>query len=71
VEKNSIITGEKIISFWLKKSSSFNFRQIIPLPFFGSRGSEVQILSPRPFKTMGYGLDRGPFFVVGNSMGNK
>ncbi|MBT6467326.1 MAG: hypothetical protein HOK50_06680, partial [Kordiimonadaceae bacterium] len=29
----------------------------------GSRGSEVQILSPRPFKTMGYGLGRSPFFV--------
>jgi hypothetical protein len=39
--------------------------------FFGSRGSEVQILSPRPFKTMGYGLDRSPFFIVGNTMGNK
>ena len=22
-------------------------------------------------KIMGYGLDRGPFFVVGNTMGNK
>ena len=32
---------------------------------FGSRGSEVKILSPRPFKAMGYGLDRGPFLVVG------
>ena len=32
-------------------------------PCFGSRGSEVQILSPRPFKTMGYGLGRSPFFV--------
>ena len=32
---------------------------------FGSRGSEVQILSPLPFKAMGYGLDRGPFLVVG------
>ena len=40
-------------------------------PCFGSRGSEVQILSPRPFKTMGYGLDRSPFFIVGNTMGNK
>ena len=40
-------------------------------PYFGSRGSEVQILSPRPFKTMGYGLGRSPFFVVGNTMGNK
>ena len=32
---------------------------------FGSRGSEVRVLSPRPFKTMGYGLDRSPFFVWG------
>ena len=32
--------------------------------YFGSRGSEVQILSPRPFKKMGYGLGRSPFFVV-------
>jgi len=40
-------------------------------PCFGSRGSEIQILSPQPFKTMGYGLGRSPFFVVGNSMGNK
>jgi len=40
-------------------------------PCFGSRGSEVQILSPRPFKIMGYGLGRSPFFVVGNSVGNK
>jgi hypothetical protein len=32
---------------------------------FGSRGSEVRALSPRPFKTMGYGLDRSPFFVWG------
>jgi len=40
-------------------------------PCFGSRGSEVQILSPQPFKTMGYGLGRSPFFVVGNTMGNK
>ena len=40
-------------------------------PCFGSRGSEVQILSPRQFKTMGYGLGRSPFFVVGNTMGNK
>ena len=32
-------------------------------PCFGSRGSEVQILSPRPF-TRGYGLGRSPFFVV-------
>ena len=40
-------------------------------PCFGNRGSEVQILSPRPFKTMGYGLGRSPFFVVGNLMGNK
>ena len=32
-------------------------------PCFGSRGSEVQILSPRPFKKMGYGLGRSPFFV--------
>jgi len=40
-------------------------------PCFGSRGSEVQILSPRPFKTMGYGLGRSPLFVVGNTMGNK
>ena len=31
---------------------------------FGSWGSEIQILSPRPFKTMGYGLGRSPFFVV-------
>jgi len=31
----------------------------------------IQILSLRPFKTMGYGLGRSPFFVVGNSMGNK
>ena len=36
-------------------------------PCFGSRGSEVQILSPRPFKTMGYGLGRSPFFVWGGS----
>ena len=34
------------------------------LPCFGSMGSEVQILSSRPFKTIGYGLGRGPFFVV-------
>ena len=34
---------------------------------FGSRGSEVQILSPRPFKTMGYGLGRSPFFVVAST----
>ena len=40
-------------------------------PCFGSRGSEVQILSPRPFKIMGYGLGRSPFLVVGNTMGNK
>ena len=36
-------------------------------PSFGSRGSEVQILSPRPFKTMGYGLGRSPFFVVASA----
>jgi len=23
------------------------------------------------FKTMGYGLGRSPFFIVGNTMGNK
>jgi len=46
---------------------SFRFKT----PCFGSRGSEVQILSPRPFKTMGYGLGRSPFFIMGNSMGNK
>ena len=40
-------------------------------PCFGSRGSEVRVLSPRPFKTIGYGLGRSPFFVVGNSVGNK
>jgi len=34
-------------------------------PCFGSRGSEVQILSPRHFKTMGYGLGRSPFFIWG------
>jgi len=34
---------------------------------FGSRGSEVQILSPRPFKIMGYGLGRSPFFVVASA----
>ena len=33
------------------------------MPCFGSRGSEVRVLSPRPFKIMGYGLDRSPFFV--------
>ena len=33
------------------------------MPCFGSRGSEVQIFSPRPFKAMGYGLGRSPFFV--------
>jgi len=33
----------------------------------GAGGSEVQILSPRPFKTMGYGLDRSPFFVVAST----
>jgi len=32
-------------------------------PCFGSRGSEVQIFSPRPFLTMGYGLGRSPFFI--------
>ena len=32
-------------------------------PCFGSRGSEVQILSPRPFKTRGYGLSRSPFLL--------
>ena len=37
------------------------------LPCFGSRGSEVQILSPRPFKSMGYGLGRSPLFVVASA----
>jgi len=40
-------------------------------PCFGSRGSEVQILSPRPFKTMGYSLGCSPFFVMFNRMFNK
>ena len=40
-------------------------------PCFGSRGSEVQILSPRPFKTMGYGLDRSPLFVWGGIWGGN
>ena len=47
-------------------------------PCFGSRGSEVQILSPRPLKTMGYGLGLSAFFVVAStgasiwySVGNK
>ena len=31
----------------------------------GAGGREVRVLSPRPFKTMGYGLDRSPFFVWG------
>ena len=38
---------------------------------FGTKGSEVQIFPSRPLKTMGYGLGRSPFFVVGNRMGNK
>ena len=25
----------------------------------------------KPFKTMGYGLGRSPFFILGNTMGNK
>jgi prepilin-type N-terminal cleavage/methylation domain-containing protein len=33
----------------------------------GSRGSEVRVLSPRPFKTMGYGLGRSPFFVLAST----
>ena len=37
----------------------------------GLRWSEVQILSPRPFKTMGYGLGRSPFFVWGGIWGGK
>ena len=32
-------------------------------PCFRSRGSEVQILSLRPFKIMGYGLGRSPFLL--------
>jgi len=36
-------------------------------PCFGSRGSEVQIPSPRPFKTMGYGLGRSPFFIMASA----
>jgi len=36
-------------------------------PCFGSRGSEVQILSPRPFKKMDYGLGRSPFIVVAST----
>ena len=32
-------------------------------PCFGGRGSEVQILSPRPFITMGYGLGRSLFLL--------
>ena len=43
----------------------------INIPALGAGGSGVQILSPRPFKIMGYGLGRSPFFVVGNTMGNK
>ena len=40
-------------------------------PCFGSRGSEVQTLSPQPFKTMSYGLGRSPFFVWGGIWGGK
>ena len=36
------------------------------------QGVEVQIFSPRPFKTMGYGLDRSPFlFGVAFGVANK
>jgi hypothetical protein len=39
--------------------------------WFGTKGSEVQIFSSQLLKKMGYGLGRSPFFVAGNSMGNK
>ena len=34
------------------------------LPCFGGRGSEVRILLPRPFKTIGYGLGRSPLLSL-------
>ena len=40
------------------------------LTCFGSRGSEVRVLSPRPFKTMGYGLGRSPFLLLGSIWGS-
>ena len=39
-------------------------------PCFGSRGSEVRVLSPRPFKTMGYALGRSPFLLLGSISGS-
>jgi len=37
----------------------------------GAGGRRFKSSLPRPFKTMGYGLDRSPFFIVASTMGNK
>jgi len=47
-------------------------KKIFKIPFYTDTYWCEWVASPglliRAFKTMGYGLDRSPFFVVGNSM---
>ncbi|MDP6181034.1 MAG: hypothetical protein QGG48_14205, partial [Desulfatiglandales bacterium] len=50
---------------------SFLEQERRPCLGFGTKGSEVQIFSSRPLKTMGYGLGRSPFFIMFTRMFTK
>ena len=49
-----LVDGLQIIPSKALKKGEFQQTSTVAVPWFGTRGSEVQILSPRPIKSMTY-----------------
>ena len=56
--------------YWEESFPLFNSFATFSDIRFGSRGSEVQILSPRSVFAVSYGLHGSPFFVLGGTTGS-